>query len=177
VAPLGIDLPGEPLRGQIVHLELLAHPVRRIVWRGSRYLVPRPASPLLVGSTMERAGFDARPTAEGVESLLGFARETVPALAGAAFVRAAAGLRPGSADGLPYLGRAVGSGGLENLWIAAGHSRSGIELSAGSARALADLLAGASTEAGPEVDLSPFDPERTARLADRPRDHQPGGFS
>lgn len=156
VSPLGVELPGEPVRGQIVHLEVAAHPVRRIVWRGSRYLVPRQAGPLLVGSTMERAGFDARPTAEGVATLIGFARETVPELAGAAFARAEAGLRPGSADGLPFLGRAEGTEGLENLWVATGHSRSGIELSAGSARALADRLEGA----GPDVDLAPFDPDR-----------------
>ena len=154
-ADAGVELPGTPVRGQIVLLESAAPLVSHVVWSRSRYLVPRPEGPLLIGSTEEDAGFDARPTAAGVADLLALARRLVPAAGGAAFARAWAGLRPGSPDAVPVLGPAPG---WDNLYLATGHFRSGFELSAGSARLLGRLLRGEQ----PELPLAPFAVERFA---------------
>lgn len=157
----GVTLPGAPVRGQIVLLESPAPLVRHVVWSGSRYLVPRPEGRLLVGATEEDAGFDRRPTAGGVAGLLELVRRLVPDSAGAVFDRAWGGLRPGSPDALPVLGPAPG---LDNLYLATGHFRSGFELSAGTAVVLAQLMRGER----PELPLEPFSAERFAAAAARP---------
>ena len=86
-------------------LALDRSPLLRIVNDGPRYLVPRNDGHVLVGSTEEDAGFDKRTTAEGIGGLVSFALSLVPSLAGARLTRTWAGLRPATADGLPYLGR------------------------------------------------------------------------
>jgi glycine oxidase len=128
-----------PVRGQIALLNTGRAGTFPILLQGRRYLVTRPDGRVLVGSTEESAGFDARPTAEGIQGLLQFAAQLLPNLAGAALERCWAGLRPGSPDGLPYLGPVPG---CDNLFVAAGHFRSGIQLSPASARSLTDLLLG-----------------------------------
>lgn len=147
--PLGVDLRVTPVRGQIVLLRPSRPLLRHVVWMGERYLVPRPEGRVLVGSTMEHVGFAAYPTAEGVRGLLDFAVNTVPHFADAPLERAWAGLRPGSGRGRPYLGAAPG---IENLVLATGHGRHGLELSAGTAHVLAQHLRGET----PEVALDAF---------------------
>lgn len=153
LAALGATVRIEPVRGQIVLLDCEAPTLRRIVNEGPRYLVPRPDGRVLVGSTEERAGFDKRTTAAGVEGLLRFALELAPGLKGAAVERTWAGLRPGTADGLPCLGAAPG---WENAYICAGHFRGGLALSPGSAVVMADSVCGQV----PPLDLTPFAADR-----------------
>ena len=158
LAAAGVEVAVRPVRGQIVllHPPLEAMPLlHRVLWRGSRYLVPRLDGRVLVGSTEEEAGFDAVPTAAGVAGLLELALAVAPGLAAAPFERAWAGLRPGSVDGLPYLGAAPG---FANLYVAAGHFRAGFELSAGTALVMAELILGAA----PSVPLADFRPDRTS---------------
>jgi glycine oxidase len=139
LAPLGVEAPTPPLRGQIALLHGPEGTLRRIVERGSRYLVPRDDGRVLVGSTEEWAGFESRPTAAGIGGLLEFAAGLCPALGEAEFEAAWAGLRPASRDRRPYLGRVPGH---ENLYVAAGHRRVGIQLAPGSAELIADLVTG-----------------------------------
>lgn len=152
VARLGCTVPIKPIRGQIV---LLSGPrvLRRIINDGHRYLVPRTDGRILVGSTEEDVGFDKRTTAETVGSLLQFAVELVPGLHDHTVERTWAGLRPGNADGLPYLGRVPK---LQNAFVAAGHYRHGLHLSPGTAVVMAQLLLGQQ----PSIDLTPFRPDR-----------------
>jgi len=138
-----------PIRGQMVLFRCPAPPVRRIINAGSRYLVPRDDGRLLAGSTEEEAGFDKRTTDGAIAELVDFARGLIPALAEAEIERTWAGLRPGSFDGLPYLGPLPG---LANAFIAAGHFRSGLFLSPATAVVMAQLLCGEE----PEIDLGPF---------------------
>ena len=91
----------------------------------------------LVGATEEHAGFDARTTAAGIRGLLDVAVRLVPDLAAAHLERTWAGLRPGNADGKPYLGRAPG---WENLFVATGHLRAGLQLSTGTAQLMTDFI-------------------------------------
>jgi len=128
-----------PVRGQIAMLA--SHPpvLHRILLAGDHYLVPRPDGRVLVGSTEEDVGFDKRTTAEAIAGLLGIALRLVPALAGAPVERCWAGLRPGSPDGRPFLGPVPG---CSNLFVAAGHFRSGIMLSLGTGLVMMELLLG-----------------------------------
>ncbi len=125
-----------PVRGQIALLH--APPVlQRILMYGANYLVPRPDGRVLIGSTEEDAGFDKRTTAEAIAGLISLACRLAPALARAEVERAWAGLRPGSPDGLPFLGPVPG---LDNLYVAAGHFRAGIQLSPATALLMKQLL-------------------------------------
>jgi glycine oxidase len=130
-----------PVRGQIALLHSPAPLLSAVIERGKRYLVPRPDGRTLVGSTEEDAGFDKQTTAQAIAGLLDFSIGLVPSLAGASLERCWAGLRPGSPDGLPFLGAVPG---LDNLFVAAGHYRSGIQLSPGTGLALSEVLLGKS---------------------------------
>ncbi len=128
-----------PVRGQIALLQTQPPLLARIVEQGKRYLVPRPDGRVLIGSTEEATGFDKRTTAQGIQSLLRFALNLVPALAHAPLERCWAGLRPGSPDEKPFLGSVPG---WENVFVAAGHYRAGIQLSPGTALVMSELLCG-----------------------------------
>ncbi|MEQ9070698.1 MAG: FAD-dependent oxidoreductase, partial [Gimesia chilikensis] len=108
-----------------------------VIESGKRYLVPRSDGRLLIGSTERDIGFNKQNTAEGVAGLIEFAQALVPALREARFERAWAGLRPRSIDGLPYLGFVDG---FENLLMAAGHYRDGLQLSPITARLIRQLI-------------------------------------
>jgi glycine oxidase len=134
-----------PVRGQIV----LFHPRRpllqRVLMLGKEYLVPRDDGRVLVGSTEEpEAGFEKANTDEAVAKLTAFAVRMVPALADAPVEKCWAGLRPGSPDGLPLIGPVPG---WDNVFVAAGHFRAGVQLSIGTARVIAELFQGKPTSA------------------------------
>jgi glycine oxidase len=130
-----------PVRGQIALLK--GRSCSRVLMFGKRYLVPRGDGLTLVGSTEEpEAGFEKRTTPEGIGGLLGFAREVVPVLREAVIETSWAGLRPGSPDGLPFIGPVPG---WENVFVAAGHFRAGVQLSIGTAQALTQFLTGKPT--------------------------------
>lgn len=151
--PLGQTPHVHPVRGQIALLR--GETCSRVLMLGKRYIVPRGDGLTLIGSTEEpEAGFEKRTTPEGVEELLAFARRTVPPLAGATLETAWAGLRPASPDGLPFLGRVPG---WNNVFVATGHFRAGVQLSLGTAQAITELLTGQPLC----VDLSAFALDRT----------------
>jgi glycine oxidase len=147
--PLGWRPGVKPIRGQIALLNTGKLLLRHILMQGKRYLVPRLDGRILAGSTEEDAGFDPRPTAGAIEELLRFALGLVPSLANATLERSWAGLRPGSPDGLPYLGAVPG---VENLFVATGHFRAGLLLSPATGLVMAELL----TAQPPSVPLESF---------------------
>lgn len=146
---LGVTTGIMPIRGQMVLFKCETPPFRRVLNEGPRYLVPRDDGRVLVGSTEEEAGFDKSTTEEAVGKLVALARQLVPALRDARIENRWAGLRPGTFDGFPYLGRMPG---LSNAYAAAGHYRSGLHMSPGTAVVMRQLMLGEE----PEVDLSPF---------------------
>jgi glycine oxidase len=132
-----------PVRGQIVLLRAPSRLITRVLMHGKRYLVPRLDGRILIGSTEEpEALFEKANTAEGVGDLLAFATRMVPALASAELERCWSGLRPGTADGLPFIGPVPG---WENVFITAGHFRAGIQLSIGTAQVVAEHFTGKPT--------------------------------
>ena len=156
LADLEVSIPVKPVRGQIV-LFRPDQPIFSAVFiHGKRYLVPREDGRVLAGSTEEpEAGFEKQTTEAGVKGLTDFARKLVPDLHKAEIETSWAGLRPGTPDGIPYLGLVPG---YRNLFVATGHFRSGIQLSPGTAQVLTELIMGET----PSVSMDYF------RL-DRPR--------
>ncbi|MDZ4820420.1 MAG: glycine oxidase ThiO [Planctomycetota bacterium] len=127
----------KPIRGQIVLLRNVAPMLRHVTYVGRHYFVPRQDGHVLVGSTLEDVGFRPYPTPAGVRDLLDFMMRVAPAWSDCEIETLWAGLRPGTADGLPYIGRVPG---LENAFVATGHYRSGLYLSTGTALVMSRLL-------------------------------------
>ncbi len=159
--PLGFSIPVKPVRGQIVQLQLPAQPFRCVIEMGRRYLVPRRDGLILVGSTEEDVGFTKTTTTEGIAGLLEFAKSLVPSLAQAEVVVTWAGLRPGSPDELPLLGRVPG---FSDAFIGAGHFRSGLQMSPATGRILADLLLNRT----PAISLDGLTPDRFSENQNTP---------
>ncbi len=149
---LGVSLPVFPVRGQMTALpgkSLLRH----IVWGEDGYLVPKANGLVFAGATVENVGFRRQTTASGIQGLLTMAVTLVPRLAFAAPVDAWAGLRPGSADGLPLLGPLPR---WEGVSVATGHYRNGILLSAITGR----LITQSIVDGLADETLAPFSPAR-----------------
>lgn len=156
IAGLPFDLPVRPVKGQLVVLESAELP-RRALQAGGVYLVPRPRERhLLIGATVEEAGFNVTPTAGAVAGLLADGAVVYPAITRARLAGVRTGLRPATPDGLPVLGEAA-----PGLLVAAGHFRKGILLAPGTAEIISRLAAG---EPAP-LPLGPFAPGRFARAA------------
>jgi glycine oxidase len=136
---LGLSLGIQPVRGQIMLLHPAVPLLKHIVLWGAQYMVPRGDGRILVGSTEEEAGFDKSTTVAGIHGLMHLAFKLVPALMDAPLEKCWAGLRPGSPDAAPFIGRVPG---WDNAYIAAGHFRAGIQLSPGTGMLLRDLILG-----------------------------------
>lgn len=136
IAGVSVRLPVRPVRGQLLRLGWPQPRLRRVTWGERCYLVPWNDGTVLVGATVEEAGFDERATAGGVHLLLAAAIELVPQARAAEFVGTKVGLRPGTPDDLPVIGP---SQIVPNLIYATGHYRNGILL----APLTANLVAGA----------------------------------
>jgi glycine oxidase len=159
IAGQGIPaLPLRPVKGHMLALRTSPDTLRHVVRTPQVYLIPRRDGRIIVGSTMEEAGFDKTVHAAPVATLLDAALRTCPALAKAEWVDAWAGLRPATPDSLPILGPVPG---LMNYWAALGHFRNGILLAPATARALGDWL----IHGQPSADLSAFSPARFLGVA------------
>lgn len=152
---VGRRLPVEPVRGQM--LAYPASPLKHAVYARDAYLVPR-GDHLLVGSTMERVGFDYSITDSAGDALHSAAANAVPLLADMETTRRWAGLRPVTPDMLPVIGR---DPERPSVIFACGHSRNGILMARATALAVADLI----TEAASRYDLRPFSPRRFTKGA------------
>jgi glycine oxidase len=130
-------LPVRPVRGQLLQLASDGPALNRIVWGPRCYLVPAGRGSILVGATVEDAGFDERTTVAGVRDLLDSACDLVPHLWQATFVGARVGLRPATVDEMPIIGRSTK---MPGLIYATGHYRNGVLLAPLTARAVADLV-------------------------------------
>lgn len=143
----GIEV--RPIRGQIALLATPPGTLPHIVLAGAHYLVPRQDGLVLVGSTLEDCGFDKGTTAEAKAKLLAFAAQISPALCDAPCIRHWAGLRPGSPDNIPGIGRHPE---VENLYLNAGHFRYGVTMAPASAQVLTDII----LERRPQIDTAPY---------------------
>ena len=144
-------VPVTPVKGEIIALAPpagVAMP-RPVIWGNGIYLVPR-GDRLLVGATVQRAGFDTATTAEAAAHLRGRAQALIPSLRDWTLADHWAGLRPATPDGLPLLGPSHRPG----LFVAGGQYRNGILFAPAIARMMADIILGKGAVT-PE-----FDPRR-----------------
>lgn len=149
VAPY--DFPVRPVKGQM--LSVVGGPgIAHVIRSEDVYLVPRSDGRLLIGSTLEEAGFNKQTDVNTLERLFQAALRLVPGLANSRRHEAWAGLRPGTPDELPILGETSTSG----FFVASGHYRDGILLAPITARVMTALILGKS----PGFDLQPFSPAR-----------------
>jgi glycine oxidase len=150
--------PMHPVRGQMVALRHTGKPIRRVLHSERGYIVPRNhASPqnLVVGSTLENAGYEKIVTSGGLEQILSAVNELAPCLAGAEILETWSGLRPGTPDQLPILGPAD----MEGLVMATGHYRSGILLAPVTAKLITEWI----TEGKVSLKWENFSPLRFMR--------------
>ncbi len=149
--PLGVALPVEPVKGQMLLYRCAEDFLSHMVLAKGRYAIPRRDGHVLVGSTLEYAGFDKTPTEQALASLQASAQELLPALAAAPLVGHWAGLRPSSPSGVPFIGPVAEYPGL---WLNCGHFRNGLVLAPASCQLLADLL----LDQAPSLDPGPYSP-------------------
>lgn len=111
------------------------------------YLVPRRDGHILVGSTVEDAGFDTSVSAAVRERLHAAAVALWPPLASLPLIRHWAGLRPGAPpQGRPLIGPVPEVPGLQ---VCTGHFRIGLTLAPASAELLVAQMTGGSTRVDP----------------------------
>ena len=141
--PDAIKPPIRPVKGQMLALRMEAGITPQKVIRTPRakyntnaYLVPKADGRLIVGATSEEMGFDTQLTAGGLFELLRSAWEAVPGIYDLPVLETWAGLRPGSRDNAPILGKTS----VENLVMATGHYRNGILLTPVTAREISSLI-------------------------------------
>ncbi len=154
---LGAHIPVAPQRGQIIHLSLPgadtgSWPV--VMGFHGHYMVAWPDSRIVVGATRETgAGFAPHTTAAGVREVLDEALRVAPGLAAAEVREIRVGLRPSTPDGLPLLGAAPAA---RNVYVAAGHGPTGLQLGPYSGKLVADLMLGRTIA----TDISALDTTR-----------------
>ena len=141
---LSINLAVEPVRGQMLLFRSEPGWLHHIVLDGGHYAIPRRDGHILVGSTLEYVGFDQRTTDDARQQLLAFVRQWLPGLLDFALVRQWAGLRPGTVDGVPFIGEHPQ---ISGLYVNAGHFRNGVVTGPASARLLRDIILGTSSSA------------------------------
>lgn len=147
LSPLGVELSIIPVKGQMLLLDGEGIELGCIVMKHRQYLVPRLDGGILVGSTLEEGVDDVQVTEAAGELLHAAACDLIPALAERRVRHQWAGVRPGSVDGVPYIGRLAG---YQSVWVNAGHYRNGINMAPGSARLIAQLIHHETTTLDPQ---------------------------
>ncbi len=127
--------PTRPVKGQMLAVDG-GGSLRHVVRAPEVYLIPRSDGTVVVGATVEEAGFDKEIRPEAIERLRAAAVALLPGLGAVREVWA--GLRPRSMDGMPILGETS----LPGYFVASGHFRDGILLAPGTARVMAGLMSG-----------------------------------
>jgi D-amino-acid dehydrogenase len=156
---LEVQIPVEPQRGQIIHLELPGVDTGNwpiISAPNGHYIVCWPDSRVVVGATREAcSGFNPYTTASGIHEVLAEALHMAPGLRDARIQETRAGLRPMTPDGLPVMGTIPN---VTGVYLATGHGSTGQQLGPYSGKLAADWALGNSSE----TDISAFAVNRFA---------------
>ena len=155
-AQSGFSLEVQPVKGQIVLLKTKPNTLKHIIKHDDAYFVPRRDGRILVGASMENVGFERGNTKEVFNELMAATRRLMPGLNDAEVEHQWMGFRPGSADGLPFLGEVESKPGL---WIATGHYRNGVALAPITAKLMADWMLGVQ----PTLKMEDFSPNRNVQ--------------
>jgi glycine/D-amino acid oxidase-like deaminating enzyme len=154
-AMAGLDIPIKPRRGQIIVTEVRP-PMLNCCLLSAKYIAAKFNPNLakgggegismeqtengnfLLGSTREFVGFDKRTTIEGLHRIAAKTAIVIPALRQVNVIRAFAGLRPYTPDGLPILGPVPE---IPGFFMAAGHEGDGIALAPITGELIAQMIA------------------------------------
>jgi D-hydroxyproline dehydrogenase subunit beta len=163
-----LHLPLEPRKGQLVRLERRPEFLRHKVIDGS-YMAAVESDDaglqvstvmettldghVLVGSSRERRGFDLTVDPATTDTLIAQAARLAPELARLERHATWAGLRPWLPGGLPAIGPTKAAHGL---FLATGHEGAGVAHGPITGRLVAQAICGEE----PDLDLTPFDPDR-----------------
>ncbi|MDQ6977188.1 MAG: FAD-dependent oxidoreductase, partial [Ghiorsea sp.] len=142
--------------GQIVLLKTKPNTLKHIVKHDDAYFVPRRDGRVLIGATMENVGFERGNTVVALHDLLAATQRLVPSLKDVEVEQQWMGFRPGSPDGLPFLGEMPSKKGL---WVATGHYRNGVALAPITAKVMADWICGVQ----PSLNMDAFVPDRPVK--------------
>lgn len=165
----GVSLPVLPRRGFVLVTEPLAHRTVRHKVYAADYVVDvasdsaalqtspvvegTAAGPVLIGASRERVGFDRAFSLPVARALAAGATRLFPFLEGVRAMRGYLGFRPYMPDHLPAIGP---DARVPGLFHACGHEGAGIGLATGTGHLIAQVL----SEKSPDLDLTPFRPDR-----------------
>ncbi|OPH59791.1 glycine oxidase ThiO [Paenibacillus ferrarius] len=180
LAGIGAELPMYPVKGECFSVLTQQQELRKTLFTPGCYIVPKAGGRLVVGATVVPHSYDRKVSLAGLAELMDRARQLMPALGAAEWEKAWSGLRPQTVDGLPYIGRVPGYGGL---YAACGHYRNGILLSPITGKVIAELVLDemegiqqGELELGMEPWLDAFSPDLSA-ASRRIRQQEQGLFS
>jgi glycine oxidase len=148
----GAQAPTRPVKGQMLAVIPAGEKLRHVVRSAEVYLLPRQDGRVLIGATVEEAGFDKTVDPLAIRRMRQAATTLVPSIADSKMIEAWAGLRPATPDGLPILS----PGTVPGTFIATGHFRNGILLAPVTAVLMRQMIEGKQTE----CDLRPFSARR-----------------
>jgi len=147
--PIGVNLPIYPVKGYSVTFSTAGWdraPLVPLADNARKIGIVRIGDRIRVVGTAEFTGLDDRVNPKRIGSLRKIFLETFPDFPNPNSGEEWAGLRPMTPDGIPYLGGTP----LHGLYLNTGHGHLGWTMSCGSAKVVADLIAGAE----PEIDLA-----------------------
>ena len=154
---LGTYIPVDPLKGEILRMELPGEAIRHDISGGGGSIYAKPNGQAWCGATEEWKGFDKTLSESAQKSLLEGAVRLVPDLANGRIALDTACLRPVTPDWLPVIGRQPG---WENVYLATGAGKKGVLLSPGMGKAVADLMCHGDTR----LPIGDFGPGRFAAM-------------
>lgn len=144
-----LQLDIKPIKGQMLLFKFNTPPVSNIVVQNDLYIIPRRDGHVLIGSTLEDAGFDKQTTASAFNQLLRHAEDILPSLQKMSVKQHWSGLRPASPENIPTIGWHPA---IRNLLINSGHYRYGVTMAPASAEILVNEMTGATQP----FDISPY---------------------
>lgn len=169
-ATLGVTLPVRPRHGMVLVTTRMRQRVFHKVYdadyvgavgsgdaalQTSSVVESTASGTVLIGSSRQQIGFDARLRPDTLSELAAKAIRLFPFLAGQAIMRTYGGFRPFMPDHLPLVGA---DPRLAGLWHATGHEGAGIGLAPVTGELLAALVSGIS----PAFDPAPYSPSRAS---------------
>jgi len=146
---MGFSLPVEPVKGQIILLKGDPGVMHSIIKHDDVYFVPRNDGRILVGASMEYVGFEPGNTDAVINRLTKSMLSVAPGLKDMQVEQKWMGFRPGSPDGMPFIGPVES---IPGLWVASGHYRNGVALAPITAEIMSRWIVGEK----PEMDISDF---------------------
>jgi glycine/D-amino acid oxidase-like deaminating enzyme len=144
LSSLAIEVPIVPARGQVILTEACSQRTQNLLSLADHLYIKQTASGnFYLGSHTEFVGFENRITLEKIANFTRAFTQAVPLIARLRALRFFAGFRPISKDNLPIIGPVPA---CSKLIIASGHGRTGVRYSAGSGKAVSELIVDGKSE-------------------------------